>query len=341
MNCSTFEEKLHLLADPSSPEILHRAARAHAASCERCRRLLEIVLGEREPEPFGREAGDALAASILAGTSGSVCDSLDARLCAWVDDELPEADGTLLREHLDRCPSCSATASTLRELREVLPLLAEIPPDPTFVRDVLERTVRAGSDRPVRLTWFGRLWSGLFQRPRIAQEIAYVAAMLLLLLRAAHFGMGAPVVPRSAPGEPEKAPSVTAGLSDGAEALARLGVRIGCALGDLAESRPAGELHSRADGAMTAWTRLRASWSWLAHDVRRAVAALIRLDGTEIRRALAECRDRVRSTWESTNPTEPSAAPVRNAFQTDRPEDAGRSEEGLSDDHGSRGVETE
>lgn len=334
MDCGEFGAMLHLLGDPSSPEDLHQAALAHGASCQRCRRLYEIAYGDSE-HPDDAHDG-LLTASILDHTSGAPCDRLDARICAWADGDLPDTDEALLLEHLDRCPACRAAASTLAELRDLLPELAEVQPDAYFVRDVLDRTTRADSDRHALLAHLGRAWADLVQRPRIAQEIAYVGAMLLLLFRVAHVGLAPPTTKGRQPISAETARNVTAGLNDGAEALARLGVWIGGTFEDLARLPAAGGLHSRVDGAMTTWNRLQASWQWIVHDVCRAAAALVRLDSVEMWRAFEECRDRLTNCWASRGWSEPSSTPVRQPVQTDRRREPGHTEEGSSDEHGSR-----
>jgi hypothetical protein len=335
MNCRDFEEKLHQLADPASPGFLRLAAEAHAAGCSRCRRLLAIAAGEEEP--FDPGTAEELTASILRGTSGPVCDRIDGFLCDWVDDGLPDGDVDLLLQHLDRCPACRSTAAVLRELRETLPLLAEIAPDARFVRDVLDRTVHAGKREPAPLAAPDRWVTGLFRRPRFAQEIAYVAAMVLVLL----FGARPDLLDRrdladSATISRPPSMSASSALGQGAEAVAELAGDVGGFLEDLAFRHPALDLQSRAPGIARTVARIDGSAEWLARDAGRAAAALFRLDPVEIWNAFVECRDGLRECWKDSATTEPSAIPLRSPGQARRPQDQRRLEEDVNHDHDAR-----
>ena len=335
MNCREFEEKLHLLADPDSPLFLRRAGDAHAAVCPRCRQLRAIAAGETEP--FDSGGAEDLTASILRRTTGPMCSRIDKQICDWVDGALPESDAELLRMHMECCPGCRSIAAVLVDLRETLPLLAEIAPDARFVRDVLDRTVHAGRRNPTPVGALERWLSRLSQRPRIAQEIAYVAAMLLFLL------VGPPPQPLGRPGSGDSGTgrplSMTAvsGLGQGVEALSDMAGNVGDVIEDLAAGHPAPDLQARVPGIARTIARIDGSGEWLSRDAHRAAAALIRLDTVEIWSAFAECRDGIRDCWEDSKSTEPSVIPLRSPGVARQPEEQRRHEEDANHDHDARG----
>jgi anti-sigma factor (TIGR02949 family) len=95
------------------------------------------------------------------------CEEALELLEPYLDGDLPPAEASRLREHLERCPACAAemdlAAKIQRELRS-LPEL-ECPPE------VLDRVRRAGRGQVVR-----------FEPPHAGLRIAAVAAMLALAL---------------------------------------------------------------------------------------------------------------------------------------------------------------
>lgn len=146
---------------------------SHLEACEDCRGLV-ASLGEAPPED------PALTASILRRTAGPVCESARERLCAWVDATLRLPEARRLEGHLERCPACAALGRALATMRLELPRLAEGDPDPAFVAAVLART----SLKPRRAPWAERWAAALLHaldRPRIALEGAFVAAMLVVV----------------------------------------------------------------------------------------------------------------------------------------------------------------
>src|SRR5690348_7617219 len=88
---------------------------------------------------------ETLTQAILARTSGSPCERLHALACDFVDGELGEAQGSLLRGHMDHCAACAALVKALAESAAVLPALAEVDPGPWFTQKVLRST----SMRPI------------------------------------------------------------------------------------------------------------------------------------------------------------------------------------------------
>jgi hypothetical protein len=330
MNCSQFDEKLHLLVDPAAPEFLRWAGSAHADGCDRCRRLLEIASGEGASlDPAVEED---LTTTILQRTTGAICDRIDAQLCDWVDGLLPDEDAELLQQHLDRCPGCRNLVADMRELGGVLPQLAEIAPDPRFVRDVLDRTTRAGSLGSRPASALDRWLSGLVRRPRLAQEVAYVAAMLLFLVIGARPG---PFV-RSGAGNSlplMDAPLRAAGgFGQGIESVSLFARDIGAGIEELSDRHWLPEFRTYVPALARTGARIDASAGWLARDGSRAAAALIRLDTVEIWSAFVECRDGIRQCWKSPQSTEPSSAPLRNPGQADQPRDERRLEK--EENHG-------
>lgn len=142
--------------------------------------------------PDGFDPQESLTRAILARTSGPVCSSARERLCPWVDGELDAARTGLLALHLETCPECRELAAVVSRLAPILASMAEVEPDPRFLRDVLARTSRSaqpGGFRSLADRLAGRavdravdLGRRLWQRPRAAMELAYGCTMIALLL---------------------------------------------------------------------------------------------------------------------------------------------------------------
>jgi hypothetical protein len=193
MNCREFEESVHLLAGETAPPAVEAAARAHAATCPRCLRLLQIVRPEDaategtrtgdmksgDMKPGGMKSGgikpgsmkpadmkpevepdpaEDLTAAILQRTSGAACSRIGERLCEWVDQSLDAIDGELVAQHLRHCSNCAATAEALQLMQAELPQMANLEPDPGFVADVLARTSGCKGERSALAAWRGRWW---------------------------------------------------------------------------------------------------------------------------------------------------------------------------------------
>jgi len=131
----------------------------------------ETFLNPQQP-PLGSDLD--LTRAILSRTSGSPCQRLQALACDYVDGELGEAQGSLVRAHLEHCPACTALVAALTEMKSVLPTLAQVDPGPWFTQRILRITLHAprrefGFD-------FRAAWSKLLHRPRIALETAYLGA---------------------------------------------------------------------------------------------------------------------------------------------------------------------
>lgn len=176
----------------------------HLTSCDDCRALI-ATLGEAPAEDH------ALTAAILRRTTGPVCESARALLGSWVDGDLDPVEAAPLRGHLEHCDECSSLERALVALRAELPLLAETEPDPAFTAAVLARTSRKPRRVPLAEQWAAAM-RGLFERPRIALEGAFVASMMLVLPFGAFHGRGPS--PADAFGEVRQASGATsAGLN--------------------------------------------------------------------------------------------------------------------------------
>ena len=192
IDCTAYEAIVDRLLTGELSPYEEQAAERHAAHCARCSELLSIARGELDLLDAG--AGDDLAAGILGQTSGSPCGRAELLLCDRVDGVLPDADAELLGLHLDHCAGCVELAAALASLRADLPAMAELEPDPWFVRDVLDATTRLEprgiADPALAAARSIGSWSRrLLDRPRLALELAYSGAMVIFLL------WGTPVSP--------------------------------------------------------------------------------------------------------------------------------------------------
>lgn len=128
---------------------------------------------QRSPFELDPEAAADLTQAILARTSGSPCQRLQALACDFVDGLLDEGQGSLLRGHMDQCTACAALVAALANAGELLPTMAEVDPGPWFTQRVMRATVyaprRPAFDLPTA-------WVKLMHRPRIALEAAYLGA---------------------------------------------------------------------------------------------------------------------------------------------------------------------
>jgi anti-sigma factor RsiW len=180
LDCPGLLDHLEAFLEGRLDDDVRLAVEQHLSDCAHCRELTQRL--RAAPEDRNLEPPAGLVETVLAGTTGSVCETARERLCDYVDAELEPFDGELMRSHLSGCDECSTLARCLSRLSTELPLLAELEPDPAFVGDVLRRTL------PVRAPtapWADRIadgWRRLVQRPRFALEGAYVGAFALALL---------------------------------------------------------------------------------------------------------------------------------------------------------------
>jgi hypothetical protein len=114
-------------------------------------------------------------------TTGSPC--LSAReLLAAGEAGIEATDRLLLDRHRERCTSCRELGEALAWLEKTLAGMAELRPDPGFLRDVL-RATSGRRRRPTSIEEWLAAWLGVtIRRPRFALEAAYVGAVVLWLI---------------------------------------------------------------------------------------------------------------------------------------------------------------
>ena len=180
MDCTQFHDRLEALLDGTLPAGGQARAEAHAAACPRCREFYTLMRADFESLAIETPAG--LTESILARTSGRACGCAQTLLGDHVDGTLDGLDRELVETHLRMCADCAALATVLTRLGQDLPAFAELRPNAALVDDVLALTL----PRPSRWsTIWGRVQPAgrrLFERPRIAWEAGYVAAMVVWLV---------------------------------------------------------------------------------------------------------------------------------------------------------------
>jgi predicted anti-sigma-YlaC factor YlaD len=180
MDCTQFADRLDAMLEGALPLPEQALTDAHAAHCATCRRLYAELRALREAgtAPPGAPAPD-LTDGILARTSGSVCAQAETYLGELVDEALGALDRELVEAHLETCAACASLRTALERLQEDLPGFAEICPAPALTHAVLARTRQPTLRRTAAMLELGR---GLLQRPRIAWEAGYVAALVVWLV---------------------------------------------------------------------------------------------------------------------------------------------------------------
>lgn len=189
MNCLEFLDRLdEVLAGTCTPE-QRRDVERHGAECRACRELLadvrrvELGVAIEEAQPLDAVEAEELTAAVLRRTAGSPCARAQELLAESLFEASQEACGTpdpILAQHLEHCSACTAVAEAMAFAARTLPSLAELEPDPWFVRAVVARTSRAR--RAERLSGLLGLWRRWMARPRFAFELAYVATLLLVII---------------------------------------------------------------------------------------------------------------------------------------------------------------
>ena len=179
MECTRFTDRLEALLDGTLPAGEQTRVEAHAAACPRCRELYTLMCVDLES--LSVETPGGLTKSILARTSGRACGRAQTLLGDRVDGRLEGLDRELVDAHLQQCRECSALARVLTRLGEDLPVFAELRPDAALLGDVLARTVRPAR-WSARWDWGLAVGRRLFERPRIAWEVASVTTMVVWLV---------------------------------------------------------------------------------------------------------------------------------------------------------------
>lgn len=185
MTCRDVEACLDgLLAGTLGPEARCRVE-AHLEACERCRDLHAVFRASLEALPGA--GGVDLTAGVLHRTSGSACGRARELLPDLADRVLEGMDAALVEGHVEHCGACADLLACLERNAALLSGMAEVDPGPGFTAEVIRRTGRGAA-----AGWRHRLerwWDRLLQRPRLAWEVAYVGAMIAMLL------FGTPVSP--------------------------------------------------------------------------------------------------------------------------------------------------
>lgn len=193
VDCAGFLETLEGFLEGKLAGAERRAAERHLDRCPSCREIERLA---RSGPPVIDPPAD-LAGSVLELTSGSPCARAESLLCDYVDGRAEKIDAELIRLHVGSCPDCAALSRVLARMSQELPSLAEIAPDPGFLRDVMRATLPVHARLAQRLGRWRDAWQGLLQRPRIAWEGAYLGTFVLALV------FGAPGSPLAA--VPQKA----------------------------------------------------------------------------------------------------------------------------------------
>jgi hypothetical protein len=185
MSCRDLELRLERLLAGTLPAAEAILCSEHLAGCALCRDLLELArlsdaaaAGDTGPAP---DFAPAVVARIDGGAGGraGACGRAHELLAAGIDAPVAAIDHELLHGHLTACGDCRALHGALLELARDLPRLAEVPPDPRFVAEVLRRTLPF--EVQIR-RWWDALWPQLWRRPRFASEAAYVGVVALVLV---------------------------------------------------------------------------------------------------------------------------------------------------------------
>jgi predicted anti-sigma-YlaC factor YlaD len=233
MECTQFHDRLEALLDGTAPDTDRECAEAHAAACPRCSELFALMRVDRvdmDSDGLSVETQGSLTDAILARTSGSPCGRAEAQLGGHVDGTLNGLDRELVDAHVRACANCAALATVLTRLGDDLPAFAEMRPAPSVVNDVLARTLPRQTRWSAAWDRVGRASRHLVERPRIAWEAGYIAAMVVWLVFGASWSplRAAPVQALALIQQ-----GASTGQSAGASAMAAIGRRV-ATIGDRA-----------------------------------------------------------------------------------------------------------
>ena len=174
--CTELEESLEALVDGRLEDDRCALFEHHLLGCERCATLVELAT---VPAPELAGGQSALTDAVLRQTSGPTCERAEPQISDRLDGVLAPVDRGLLALHLEHCAGCRALERALTALSVDLPALAELQPEPDFVRRVMAASLPVA----IRLRrWRRRHWSAWILRPRFAMEMAYAMTAVLVLM---------------------------------------------------------------------------------------------------------------------------------------------------------------
>ncbi|MBQ90758.1 MAG: hypothetical protein CL441_04950 [Acidimicrobiaceae bacterium] len=182
MDCDAFADRLDAMLEGALPAPEQALADAHLARCAECRGLFTELRALRAGDHPAPAPPADLTDTVLARTSGPVCGQAESYLGELVDGTLGATGQALVEAHLEHCPGCAGLRATLERLADDLPAFAELEPSPTLVTTVVERTHPRPAWGAVARERVRDLATGLLQRPRIAWEAGYAAALVVWLV---------------------------------------------------------------------------------------------------------------------------------------------------------------
>lgn len=193
MNCRKFESQLELFLAEKLTSASMQECRAHLESCPTCRELLDLAT--QKPIQIEPTETEKLVQAVLEKTSGKNCGHSHELLPDYVDGILATSSRELIEQHLENCHSCQRIHQTMKELKEVLPGLAQIDPGSAFTWECMQAFRQVQTQHSQSWIWLRRIWGRLLTRPRIAWESAYILTLLFfVLLKLGTFFPGLPQV---------------------------------------------------------------------------------------------------------------------------------------------------
>ncbi len=107
------------------------------------------------------------------------CDNVQSELSAYIDNELPPAERTLLEKHLGNCPRCQRQLEELQTLATGVTALSGLQPPREFLTEVRREIARAGMPQ-----W--KVWQDHLFRPiwlKVPLETVAVVVIVALMMR--------------------------------------------------------------------------------------------------------------------------------------------------------------
>ena len=107
------------------------------------------------------------------------CESIESQLSAYLDNELPPTERTVVEKHLSNCPRCQRKLAELKTLAAGVTALPRLQPAPQFLADVRRKIARPGKSP-------GRAWQDYLFRPvwlKVPLETVAVVLIVVLMMR--------------------------------------------------------------------------------------------------------------------------------------------------------------